>query len=164
MRKQHITVLVIIASFFICAIAKVRDASAQTRPQGADAERLVGLWRLVSITTKDGKIVAARGVNPKGLIYYGPSGHMIVQISPDRERKLAGPKPTGEEALAALDGYTAYFGTYTIDEKAKVVTHNQWGTVQPGAAEGRDRAYQFAPGDRLILTGGTSILTWERIK
>ena len=162
MRKQHITVLVIIASFFICAIAN--NANAQTPPTGEDAKRLVGLWRLVSITTKDGKIVPARGANPKGLIYYGPSGHMIVQISPDRDRKLAGSKPTGEEALAALDGYTAYFGTYTIDEKAKIVNHNQWGTVQPGAVEGRDRAYQFAPGDRLILTGGTSILTWERIK
>jgi hypothetical protein len=89
---------------------------------------------------------------------------MIVQISPDRERKSASSKLTGEEALAALDGYTAYFGTYAIDEKAKVVTHNQWGTVQPGAVEGRDRSYQFAPGDRLILTGGNSILTWERIK
>ena len=101
MRKQHLTILVIIVSFFICGIVNIRSAIAQTRPHGADAERLVGLWRLVSITTKDGKIVPARGANPNGLIYYGPSGHMIVQISPDRDRKLAGPKPTGEEALAS---------------------------------------------------------------
>jgi hypothetical protein len=72
--------------------------------------------------------------------------------------------PTGEEALAALYGYTAYFGTYTIDEKARIVNHNQWGTVQPGPVNSRDRAYEFAPGDRLILKGGNSVLTWERVK
>ena len=164
MRKQNVAILVILISFFLCVIFKVYNANAQTPPTGEDAKRLFGLWRLVSITTNDGKIEPTRGVNPKGLIYYASSGHMIVQISPDRERKLAGPKPTGEEALAALVGYTAYFGTYTIDEKARIVKHNQWGTVQPGPVEARDRTYEFAPGDRLILKGGNSILTWERVK
>jgi hypothetical protein len=164
MRKEDGAILVILISFFFCAIVNVYNANAQTPPTGEDAKRLVGLWRLVSITTNDGKIDPARGVNPKGLIYYAPSGQMIVQISPDRERKLAGPKPTGEEALAALVGYTAYFGTYSIDEKAKIVKHNQWGTVQPGPVESRDRRYEFAPGDRLILKGGNNVLTWERIK
>ena len=164
MRKQDLAIPAILISFFFGSILTAYNANAQIPPTGEDAKRLVGLWRLVSITTHDGKIDPARGVNPKGLIYYAPSGHMIVQISPDRERKLAGPKPTGEEALAALVGYTAYFGTYTIDEKARIVKHNQWGTVQPGPAETRDRTYEFAPGDRLILKGGNSILTWERIK
>lgn len=164
MRKQDVAILVTLSSFFLCALLNIYNANAQTQPTGEDAKRLVGLWRLVSITTLDGKIEPTRGANPKGLIYYSPSGHMIVQISPGRERKLAGPKPTGEEALAALLGYTAYFGTYTIDEKAKVVKHDQWGTVQPGPVESRDRTYEFAPGNRLILKGGTSILTWERVK
>ncbi len=164
MRIQDVAILGTLSSLVLCAILNVYNANAQTPPTGEDAKRLFGMWRLVSITTKDGKIEPTRGANPKGLIYYGPSGHMIVQISPDRERKLAGPKPTGEEALVALYGYTAYFGTYTIDEKARIVKHNQWGTVQPGPVDSRDRAYEFAPGDRLILKGGNSVLTWERVK
>ena len=43
-----------------------------------------------------------------------------------------GRRPTPDEALAALDGHIAYFGTYTIDEPAQTVTHHRIGSVQPG--------------------------------
>ena len=44
---------------------------------------------------------------------------MVVQISPDRpRRRFTGPQPTPDEALDAISGYAAYFGTYTVDERA----------------------------------------------
>ncbi len=74
---------------------------------------LHGAWRYVDALL-DGKSTRPNG---KGIIYYAPSGDMVCQVSPGNEVKKAGAKPTPEEALAALDGHIAYFGTYSIDEQ-----------------------------------------------
>ena len=102
-----------------------------------------------------------------GLIYYDETGHMAVQIMPDRLRpKYAGAEPTPDEAKAAITGYTAYFGTYTIDERTHTVTHHRLGNINPGALGDFVRRYEFASSDRLILRRieSTNELTWERIK
>jgi hypothetical protein len=128
-----------------------------------EAKRLHGAWRYVGATI-DGKPRPGRGANPKGMIYYAPSGEMIVQVAPDIERKMAGDKPTSNEALAALDGYIAYFGTYSIDERAKTVTHHRSGSVQPNDTKDLIRGYRFV-GNRLILQppGTNYEVLWERI-
>jgi hypothetical protein len=90
---------------------------------------------------------------------------MACQVAPDRVVTRAGDKPTGEEALAALDGHIAYFGTYSVDEKASTVTHHRQGSVQPGDKGDLVRGYEFV-GDRLILrpAGTNAEVVWERIK
>ena len=97
---------------------------------GEVAKKLVGAWRYVG-TTMDG-VNKPRGINPKGLIYYGPHGEMSVQVAPDVERKMAGAAMTAEEAKIAVTDYIAYFGSYTIDEKAGTVTHHRQASIQPG--------------------------------
>jgi hypothetical protein len=138
--------------------------SAQAKPNGEVAEKFFGAWRYLG-STVDGKPVPGRGANPKGIIYYDPSGHMVVQVAPDKERSKAGTAPTPDEAHAALAGYVAYFGTYSIDEHARTVTHHRQGSVQPGDTADLVRGYEFA-GDRLILRppGTTHEVVWERIK
>src|SRR5262245_8238351 len=127
------------------------------------AKKIVGAWRYIG-TTVDGK-PKARGDNPKGIIYYGPHGEMSVQIAPDVERKKAGAVMTPDEAKIAVTDYIAYFGTYTVDEKAGTVTHHRAASLQPGDKGDFVRAYQFV-GDRLILRPPNSKqeITWERIK
>jgi hypothetical protein len=103
------------------------------------------------------------------MIVYHESGWMAAQIQPDRPRAdLAGAVPTPEEALAALDGYTAYFGAYTVDEVRKVVIHHRKGSVTPGwrAKPDFERAYEFVGDDRVILrpVGNRNELLWERLK
>jgi hypothetical protein len=90
---------------------------------------------------------------------------MSVQVAPDRERGKAGSAPTPEEAQAALLDYIAYFGTYTVDERARTVTHRRQGSVQPGDVADLVRGYEFV-GDRLILRppGTNYEVVWERIK
>jgi hypothetical protein len=131
--------------------------------QGA-AQRLVGSWRYVG-TTFGGKPDPARGANPKGIIIYDVHGHMACQVAPDREVTRAGAEPTGEEAKAALANHIAYFGTYSLDERARTVTHHRLGSVQPGDKGDVVRGYEFA-GDRLILrpVGTTVEVVWERFK
>ena len=90
---------------------------------------------------------------------------MACQVAPDRVVTKAADKPTGEEANAALDGHIAYFGTYSVDEKARTVTHHRHGSVQPGDKGDLVRGYEFV-GDRLILrpAGTAAEVIWERIK
>lgn len=115
------------------------------------SERFYGLWRLVSS-------------DADGMIYYDQSGSMCVQSCPKRSRPRAGEKPTSAEALNALDGYVAYFGRYTIDERASTVTHHQTGTVQPGAPIALVRRYEFVD-DKLILrpVDREGQIVWQRI-
>jgi hypothetical protein len=131
---------------------------------GESAKRLHGAWRYLGSNT-DGKPTPGRGANPKGIIYYDPSGQMVVQVAPDTERGKAGSAPTPDEAQAALAGYVAYFGTYTVDEHARTVTHHRHASVQPGDVADLVRGFEFV-GDRLILRppGTTYEVLWERIK
>jgi Lipocalin-like domain len=126
---------------------------------GGDGKRLQGAWRYVD-SRQDGKSTRPSGV---GMIYYGTSGEMICHVSPGKNVQRAGAKPTPEEALAVLDGHVAYFGTYSIDETAKTVTHHRKGSMQPGDLHDLVRRYRFE-GNRLILNppGTTYEVTWER--
>jgi len=122
---------------------------------------LVGAWRYVDATL-DGKSTRPDG---KGMIYYAPSGDMMCQVYPGNEVKKAGAKPTADEALAALDGAIAYFGTYTIDENAQTVTHHRLGSVQPGDTADLVRKFTI-DGSKLRLNppGTNYVVHWERLK
>jgi hypothetical protein len=144
------------------------DCASTIQPAGEDAAKFVGTWKLVAITT-DGRITPWRGANPTGLITYHQSGWMAAQIQPDRPPvDMAGKEPSGEEALQALHGYTAYFGTYSVDETAKIVTHHRRGSVSPGWQDRPDfrRTYLFDGTDRIVLhpVGNRNELIWERLK
>src|SRR6185295_9007048 len=114
----------------------------------AGETRLVGTWRLVSITV-DGRVDLSRGPNPAGMIYYDARGNMAAQIQPDRPHPKS--RPTPDEARAAVAGYTAYFGTYTVDEKAGIVTHRRAGNLDRSAPAVVLRRYEFVSDDRMIL-------------
>jgi hypothetical protein len=150
----------------ICVIGVTMQISAGSQrptPVASDIQkRFIGSWRLVSI---EGTPNPNRGARPSGLIYYDATGHMAAQIMPDRPRPTWTGSPTPEQAKDALTGYTAYFGTYTVDERARTVTHHREGSLVPGDVD-FVRRYEFAAGGRLILTpvGSTTRLTWELIK
>lgn len=163
MRKIQISLAALAIVVLVASLASQSRAT-----QGADAKRFLGTWRLVSITQHTGEPDPNRGVHPTGLIYYDATDHMAVQIMPDRmlRRAFAGIDPTPEEAQAALRGYTAYFGTYSVDERAHTVAHHREGNINPGALGDFVRRYEFLPGDRVALmpVENQNRLVWERIK
>ena len=130
----------------------------------SDAQRLIGSWRHLG-STVNGQPRPGQGAGPQGIIIYDAHGYMACHVAPDREVRKAGDKPSGAEAIAALDGHIAYFGTYSVDEKARTVTHHRHGSVQPGDKGALVRGYEFV-GDRLILrpAGTNAEVVWERIK
>ena len=134
----------------------------------SDAKRFVGSWRLVE-TTRDGKVRPERGAHPTGMITYHESGWMAAQIQPDRPDVGASESaPTPQDIIAAADGYTAYFGTYTVDDVRKVVIHHRTASVRPGWSQAPDfeRAYEFRGDDQVVLrpVGNRNELVWERLK
>ena len=135
--------------------AGARITSGQTAPASDEAKRFIGTWRLVSDSST-------------GLMYYDGLGNMAAQVMPNRARpKYAGAQPTPDEAQEALTGYLAYFGSYSVDERAHTITHHRKANINPGQiGDDAVRRYEFGPGDRLILTpidSGNRII-WERAR
>lgn len=165
----------------LCTMLAAAQAPApefgRAHPIPAAAKRFVGTWRLVSIEERrpNGEAVPRTGrlgADPLGLILYDSTGHMAVQITARDRQHFAAAQPTGEEAWDALRSYVAYFGTYTVDEAARTVTHHTVGNINPNIERDRVRHFEFS-GDRLTLipppskvNGETRTvrLTWERIR
>jgi Lipocalin-like domain len=140
---------------------QISDSHSRSVFHSSDAKRLIGTWQLVSIDVNDEEYRRAVGAHPIGMISYDATVHMAAQIMPDRSRRrytgppsgaFAGPQPNAEEALDALTGYTAYFGTYAVDERTHTVTHRRLGNINPGGLGAFPRRYEFKGDDRLTLT------------
>jgi hypothetical protein len=151
MKSAGFAALVIIFLAHLCPM----NSRGQALPAGDDAKRFVGTWRLVSDVST-------------GVMIYDNLGNMAVQVMPLRERhKFAGAQPTPDEAKDAINGYLAYFGTYSVDASAHAVTHHRKGSLNPGqVGDDAVRRYEFEPGDRLVLlaVGSGNQIIWERAK
>jgi Lipocalin-like domain len=135
--------------------AGAHRASGQTAPGSDEAKRFIGTWRLVSDVST-------------GLMYYDSLGNMAAQVMPNRARpRYAGAQPTPEEAKDALTGYLAYFGTYSVDERAHTITHHRKANINPGQInDDAVRRYEFVSGDRVILrpVDSGNPIVWERAR
>lgn len=141
---------------------------------------LQGTWRLVSIDERDaeGKSVTPvdYGPEPIGLLMYDATGHMAAQAMRRDRPRLASDDvhlATPELAKTAFCGYGAYFGTYTVDEKAGIVTHHVQGSLIPNWEGGDQRRRFTLSGNTLVLeppeiqAAGqkrTRRLTWQRVE
>jgi hypothetical protein len=167
--------------FVLChlslAAAQAPSAPAQQQIKG----QLVGAWRLVSVETRrpSGEVIYPfYGRHPEGLLIYDASGWMSVQIVSDprpsvprtssREEFLRAP---AAEKTAAIDGYYAYFGTWSIDASGASVTHHIRHSLYPGERD-QDGVRQLKlDGNRLTLTAKAHemgedhqrVLVWERL-
>lgn len=142
-----------------------------------DGHRLVGTWQLVSseFSDKDGRVDNPYGPNPVGVVTYGSAGNMAVQLMRGDRPHLSNEDPAiapPHEVAEALVGITTYFGTYTVDVGAGLVTHHVIAASHPNwVGRTLERSFRFDD-DRLILSTdpfvvGTrtvsGILIWQRI-
>jgi hypothetical protein len=145
-------------------------------------DQLMGAWRLVSVETTrpNGELIYPfYGRHPEGLLVYDRSGWMSVQIISDpkpavplsdsREGFLAA---SSAEKVAAVDGYYAYFGTWSVDPSGSTVTHHIVYSLYPGE-RGEEGVRQVSiEGNRLTLVAKTHEmgedhqrrLVWERVQ
>jgi hypothetical protein len=105
------------------------------------------------------------GSHPIGVLSYDSAGNMAVQImrrdrAPLSSHGLAEAQSVSSEALAlapaeekaaAFDGYTAYFGKYSVREAEGLVTHQRIGHLVPNQATlSVERHFEFLD-DALVL-------------
>src|SRR3954468_13567158 len=155
MRRNLLALLV--ATGLLTSLDVAPDAAQGTAPNrpaatGSLKDRFVGTWKLASVETRNakGEVIppAANAGKPTGYIIYDPAGNMAVSIYPVTRKKYVGAQPTAEEAMAALTGYTAHSGTFTVHEKAQAVTHHLEGSLNAAMGAEQRRGYEFS-GNRL---------------
>jgi hypothetical protein len=135
-------------------------------------EQLIGHWRLVNTEQLREGAAPARtmGDAPLGMITYTRDGHMLAQLGPADRPRVRPADATGAQAKELLRTQTSYFGTYTVDEAKRIVTHHRDGSHVPGE---RDyvRSIELS-GNRLMLTTPATVvdgvrrsarITWERL-
>src|SRR5687767_11799004 len=98
--------------------------------------RFVGSWKLVSFEEHlpDGSLSYPYGPDPAGLLVYDQAGRMAVQVMRRDRPPLSSEKITDaglNELRLAVEGFTAFFGTYEVDEARAVVTHRVEGHLLP---------------------------------
>jgi hypothetical protein len=138
--------------------------------------KLAGSWKLVSFNIKDsnGQITYPFGQNAQGRLIYEPDGRMAVQLMDPSRPNFTSDDPlvTSEAELrAAFGGYTAYYGTYSVNSDDKTIVHHIEAALLPnwvGTDQRRD--FEF-DGNHLTLKGplllggvqGVVSLVWERL-
>ena len=135
-------------------------------------DQLQGTWRLVSYERMEkGATEWSKrfGEGPKGYIMYDGTGHMMVEFErmppPPRFASDDDWTPTADEARTAYLGYIAYFGTYTVDEAARAVTHHVEGSLNPSYFGTDQLRPATLEGGRLTLSDGKTFrVVWERVK
>lgn len=139
-------------------------------------ERLVGLWRLVSIRERSGGGSESDdprfGPDPEGRLLYTEDGLVSVHFMRSRRAPWSNEEsPTDAERAESAAGYGAYAGRYTVEEAAGFVLHHVDVALIPNRV-GKDlqRFFSFS-GNRLtlkpppVIRGGVEIqrsLVWER--
>lgn len=115
----------------------------------------------------DGQVAYPYGKAPAGLLIYDSSGRMSVQIMRRDREPLSSPdwqSLPAEEIKNAIEGFTAFFGSYEVDAENGFVIHRVEGHVLPDSV-GKALRREFAfSGNVLILKPSPNRrVVWERI-
>jgi hypothetical protein len=141
----------------------------QARPPADEASRFVGHWRLVKFVNFDEAGKETDAGYESGRILYDANGNMSAHLMRTGRKRLSQPSTEAERA-AAYGGYIAYYGRYTIDPTARMVTHAVEGSTNPNWVKtDLVRYFEFSSdGNELRLSlrnaagRTTATLTWRR--
>ncbi len=140
-------------------------------------ERFVGAWVLDHAEAHNaaGDLVGPLFEGWTGQIMYSADGRMGVHLMAPERPVLPGGRTseaaavTDAEKAAALDSFVGYWGSYSVDDEAGVVTHALSG-ISRGADPGTEFPRHFQiDGDSLRLSpppaddGGRSYIFWRRV-
>jgi hypothetical protein len=138
---------------------------------------LPGTWQLVSRfdVTASGErwIEPSLGEDPVALLIYDRAGHFAAQfMKRDRSSIPSETATVGMNNTRAMDGYDAYFGTYTIDDQTHSVTQRLLGSLSRENVGSVLTRQMHVRGDELVIRVQTSAadgvpitrtLTWRRV-
>jgi hypothetical protein len=151
------------------------DSRARSRV-GNLAERLVGTWRLrsrIDLTASGARCPEPTlGEDPIALVFFDRTGHFAAQFMKRDRTTVPVGAAGGTNNTRAIDGYDAYFGTYSADEKRGVVTTTLIGALAREHTGAVLTRAMHVKGDTLTITLDTTsadgqpvtrTLTWTRV-
>jgi hypothetical protein len=153
--------------------------AAKERIHGVSKEampELVGSWKLISFQMLDpnGQTAYPFGKDARGRITYEPDGRMAVQLMDPSRPRFASDDPlvTSEaQVRAAFGGYTAYYGTYSVNPDERTIVHHIEAALLPNWV-GADQLRHFEYDGKYLTLKGTLLLggserivslVWERL-
>ena len=139
----------------------------------AATNEFIGAWRLISVETRDENGELFRRGQRTGYLLYSEEGYMSVSFMKEGRPIFASGDMrggTGEEKIAAVEGYVSYCGRFEV--VGDKVVHKIEVSLFPNWVEtSQERSYEF-DGDRLTLStplmtvGGRRLsnrLVWEKV-
>jgi hypothetical protein len=155
------------------------SAALFLRGQNTDLLRnqLVGTWRFVSSSQRlvDGTTRPDPQTGPKGvgyLIYTKPGQVCVVVGNSERPRWQTPQAPTDGEVRTAFDGFTAYAGTFQVNETERSVVHHIEIDRVPNSVGAERKRFCSLNGNRLTLKAAPPLpvgvqewtIVWERVR
>jgi hypothetical protein len=158
----------------VITVATLLTAPGAFAQQTSLGDQLAGTtWSLVSVyNEQDGMRTEPFGPKPKGIFVLDRSGNFVQFFLRDGLPKFASgnrAKGTPEENQAVVQGSNAYFGTYTINEKDKLMVFNVVGSTFPNWDGQQQQRLASISGSELTLTnptaavGGRGVSVWRRM-
>lgn len=132
------------------------EAQSAVAADAGSMDRFVGAWELIDWRTTDGSgsVRFPYGENAQGQVTYSADGRMSAHLM----------RPP-EDPSGAPPQYIGYWGTFSVDEAARTVTHHVVGSDQANwIGSDQVRGFEFVGPDRLILSLGSNRLTWVRAR
>jgi hypothetical protein len=170
-RKWLLTTAVVLCLGFVASTA-IAQQPAKTLKQ-----QLVGTWAFVrtEATQADGKKILPFGPNPKGVNIFTEDGHFVqIQIADSIPKVASNSRVTGtaEENKAVVQGSLALFGTYTVDEAAKMISYKVESSTFPNwIGQEQKRPIDSVTADELkhsnaggSIAGAKTVNIWKRAK
>ena len=174
--EKHMNRRYIISLSALTALGLALLPSNAISQQKSLKEQLIGTWTLVSATqrTKEGVKSDRWGPNPRGRAIFEANGRYSFMIFRSDVPKFASNnmnQVTAEEAKAAMQGMTANYGTWSIDEATKTLTMNIEASSSPNLNGGTQKriisslsADEFKYTNPASQIGSVDDVVWKRTK
>jgi hypothetical protein len=140
--RYRLLLVMLMAILFGIAAPSARPALAD------DKDKVVGVWKLVSVVYEDEKTkerTPVLGEHPKGCQIATPEGRWLALVTGEG-RKVP---QTDKERSDALRSMIAYTGKYRV-ESGKIITKVEAAWNEAWVGTEQERFYRFE-GDRLLL-------------
>ena len=122
-------------------------------------QRFVGTWTLARVDRYDQSGTALPDFvhpeigagKPLGYLMYDGE-RMALAVQQEGRMATVGNTLTPEGVLAAVEGYSAYFGPYSVDVANGYLSHEVAGSLNPGGAGGETQPFYEFVENELVLT------------
>ena len=174
--NRRITLTVTMA--LLCSgFALPADTAFAQQPTKTLKQQIIGTWAFVvtEATQPDGSKLLPFGSSPKGVNIFTEDGYFVqIQITDGIPAFASKSRVTGtaEENQAAVKGSLALFGTYTVDEAAKMIVYKVESSTFPNwVGLEQKRPIDSVTADELrhsnltgSIAGAKKVNVWKRAK